>query len=876
MDPKTGPIRTPDSRLRVFVSSTLRELAPERRAVRASIERIRLAPVMFELGARPHPPRALYRAYLEQSDIFVGVYWEKYGWVAPGEDVSGLEDEYNLAPPGMPRLIYIKDTAGAREDRLVKLLDRIRADDRAAFKYFSDPQELADLIVGDLAVLLAERFDRSRDEAVSVEEAPPEHRKGAPTAPIPVPLTRLFGREAEAEAIAEMMRSDRYRLVTLTGPGGIGKTRLAIEVGTRLSAEFPDGVLFVPLAPVDDPGQVANAIAHAVGVQATGDAPLEEKLVDALRDRRMLLVLDNFEQVLPAGPLIKDLVGAAPGLKVLVTSRALLRVLGEQNVEVSPLQLPAARTAEWDPGSPLSASVDLLVARARSVKPDFEVTPRNIEAVEAIATLLEGVPLALEIAAARLRMLTPADLLARLDHRLALLVDGSRSLPPRQQAVRTTIEWSTRLLNVDEQNLLWRLGVFAGRFSLEAAECIAESSADTITLLEALVDSSLLRQQERNGRSYFLMLATVREYSLEKLEEQGLVDEMRERHAGYYRTWTHQVGPDLIGPRQREYVALLNNERDNLRAAVLHLLDGRNLTGAAECAWAVWPFWWIGGMMGDFRHWMEEMLKSSDPLPDRVRAIALSVTTSVFFWDVPTPELIDQLEEAADIFERLGASFDAGVPMMSLASAYALSTPPDLVRAASTVERGLRHFRASGNRWGETVLVVAEGRLALAKGDMPGAIQRFEQALAIGRDLENYLSLSIALHYLGWARLISGQLHEAADTFSEALDVSPVIAHDQGVAWDLEGMIGIAITIGDIENAGVLAGAAAALRDRIGLQDRADAVFHRQMIEQVRQSPAAPVFDQAYAVGRRMSAADAVDLAWQVTRSVRKVPVHSA
>jgi predicted ATPase len=874
MDPKTGPIRTPDSRLRVFVSSTLRELSAERRAVRASIERMRLAPVMFELGARPHPPRDLYRAYLEQSDIFVGIYWEKYGWVAPGEDVSGLEDEYNLAPPGMPRLIYIKDTPDTREDRLKHLLDRIRADDRAAFKYFSDSQELADLVVSDLAVLLAERFDQSRAEPVETEP-PAERRKGAPAAPIPVPLTQLFGREEEAERIADMLRSPQYRLLTLTGPGGIGKTRLAIEVGTRLAAEFRDGVLFVPLAPIDDPDQVANAIAHAVGVQATGDAPLQEKLIGALQDRRMLMVLDNFEQVLPAAPLLKDLVGGSPGLKVLVTSRALLRVIGEQSVEVSPLELPAPRPAEWDPDSPLSASVHLLVARARSVKPDFELTPRNIEAVEAIATLLEGVPLALEIAAARLRMLTPADLLARLDRRLAMLVGGPRNLPPRQQAVRTTIEWSTRLLAVEEQNLLWRLGVFAGRFSLEAAECVAESSADTISLLEALVDSSLVRQQERNGRSYFLMLATVREYALERLEAHGLVDEMRERHADYYRTWTHQLGPDLIGSRQREYVALLNNERDNLRAAVLHLLDRGDLVGCAECAWAVWPFWWIGGMMGDFRRWMEQLLASPSPLPDRVRAIALSVTTSVFFWDAPTPELIAGLEEAAEIFERLGASFDAGVPMMSLGSAYALSSPPDLARAAATVERGLRHFRASGNRWGESVLVVAEGRLALGKGDLPGAIERFEQALAIGRDLENYLSLSISLHYLGWARLIAGQLEQAADVFSEALDVSPVIAHDQGVAWDLEGVIGIAITIGDIERAGLLAGAAAALRDRIGLQDRADAVFHRQMIEQLRQSPAAPVFDEAFSVGRRMSAADAVDLAWQVTRSARKVPAHA-
>jgi tetratricopeptide (TPR) repeat protein len=435
--------------------------------------------------------------------------------------------------------------------------------------------------------------------------------------------------------------------------------------------------------------------------------------------------------------------------------------------------------------------------------------------------------------------------------------------------VRTTIEWSTRLLRPEEQDLLWRLGVFAGRFSLEAVECLADPAADAIPLLEALVDSSLVRQQERNGRTYFMMLATVREYAMERLEGQGLVEQMRERHADYYRTWTHSLSADVIGPKQKASVAVLNNERDNLRAAQLHYLSVRDWEGAAELAWSVWPYWWIGGMMGDFRRWMEALLDSGDTLPSRVRAIALAVTRSSFFWDAPTPQIIADLEESSERFERLGASFDAGVPMMSLASAYALSSPPDLPNAVATVQRGLRHFRESGNRWGESILVVAEGRIALATGDIAGAIERFEQALAIGRELENYLALSVGLHYLGWANLFAGNIDRAAELASEALDVSPVIQHDQGVAWDLEAVIGIAITIGDVERAGVLAGAVFALRDRIGLQDRADAVFHLPMIEAVRQSPAAPVFEAAFERGRRMPTADAVGVAWEVTRSVR-------
>jgi tetratricopeptide (TPR) repeat protein len=276
-------------------------------------------------------------------------------------------------------------------------------------------------------------------------------------------------------------------------------------------------------------------------------------------------------------------------------------------------------------------------------------------------------------------------------------------------------------------------------------------------------------------------------------------------------------------------------------------------------------------MLGDFRHWMEEILESGDPLPDRVRAIALCVTTASFFWERPTPEILAGLLESAELFERLGASFDAGVPLMSLAVAYGASSPPDLPNAEATVGRGLRHFRASGNRWGESVLVVAEGRLALAKGDLAGAMERFEQALAIGRDLENYLAISIALHFIGWASLIGGDVQRAVAAFGEGLDVSPVIQHDQSTAWDLEGFLGIAVALGDAERAGLLAGAAAALRERIGLPDKADAVFHGPLIEQLRQSPLAPVFEQAFTRGRRLSVADAVGVEREVARSAQPV-----
>ncbi|BDZ46057.1 ATP-binding protein [Naasia aerilata] len=342
-------IRTPDQRLRVFVSSTLKELAAERAVVRTAIERLAAAPVMFELGARPHPPRSLYRAYLEQSDIFVGLYWERYGWVAPDEEVSGLEDEYNLVPEDMPRLVYIKETTGTREPRLNALLDRIRNDDRASFKYFRDPAELGDLLVADLAVLLAERFEESRSREAAQHD-PVEPAPDLPRATLPAPLTQLLGREREVEHVLQLIRSDGARLVTLTGPGGIGKSRLAIEVAHRMATDYPDGVTFIPLAPVDTAALVPSAVAQALGVRDTGDLPLEQKLVTALRDRNALVVLDNFEQVLAAAPLVTALLEGAPRLTVLVTSRTLLRVAGERSVEVLPLGLPNPRSAPWRPG----------------------------------------------------------------------------------------------------------------------------------------------------------------------------------------------------------------------------------------------------------------------------------------------------------------------------------------------------------------------------------------------------------------------------------------------------------------------------------------------------------------------------------------------
>jgi hypothetical protein len=450
-------ISTPDRRLRVFVSSTLQELASERRAVQAVITELRLTPVMFELGARPHPPRDLYRAYLAQSDVFVGVYAGSYGWVAPDEEVSGLEDEYRLSGD-LPKLIYVKSGV-EQQPRLRELLNRIRGDDDASYKRFTDAEELAQLLGDDLAVLLTERFTASRTPGP--DRGPEPLRPGR----VPVPSTPLIGRDAEVQGVLALLADPAVRLVSLVGPGGIGKTRLALQTGLLAPSIHEDAVWFVDLASVEDAEGVVDVVAAAFGVRREGSRPLLDVLVDRLGDRDVLLVLDNFEQVIGAAPDLARLLDGCPGLTVLVTSRTVLGLRGEHVVNVAPLAVPASGVEATVESVAGSAAVELFVARARQVRPGFRLTPANVVAVADLCRLLDGIPLALELAAAQLRVRTPATLLARLRQRLDRSLDlsvGPVDLPSRQRTLRATLEWSHSLLN-EALGLLRALDARRGR-----------------------------------------------------------------------------------------------------------------------------------------------------------------------------------------------------------------------------------------------------------------------------------------------------------------------------------------------------------------------------------------------------------------------------
>lgn len=857
-------IRTPDQRLRIFVSSTLKELAPERRAARSAIERLRLAPVMFELGARPHPPRDLYRAYLDQSDVFVGLYWERYGWVAPGERVSGLEDEYLLAP-GKPKLVYIKEPADAREPRLAELLDRIRSDDTASYTYFSTADELRELVEADLATLLAERFVQSRHPQPAA--AVVDGEDGEPEAALPLlpsALTELIGRERELDDIERMLRQRAARMVTLTGPGGIGKSRLAIESARRVGDEFPGGVVFVDLSPVREPEMVVNAIAAALGVRDTGDVPILDKVETAVRHRRILLVLDNVEQVVDAAPVLTRLLSAAPGLTLLLTSRILLRLSAERSFEVGPLGLPDAAVRAAPSVAIAAPAVELFVERVHAVKPDFELTESNVAAVAGICVALDGVPLAIELAAARTRVLSPAAMLERLDKRLPFLVGGMRDLPERQRTLRGTIEWSTELLAADEKTLLALLGVFDGGFSLEAAESVAAGRvADVLSSLAALVDNSLVREHDRGESAHFTMLATVREYALERLADDGTLDDARERHAAFYLAWGRSLEVDLEGSGQRELVGRLAGERDNLRSAVRYLLASGDADRAAGLAWSLYIFWWVGGLLGEVRGWMDEVLSSRHPLSDRTRAIALYFTGAIRFWQEPGGTVVADLTESAELFRREGQPAGEALARVSLALSLLASATPatseaDTQAADEQLETSLALFRESHDVWGQSMALVTLGRVALFQDKLRAALNRFEESLAIARAQGDDLGETIALHHYGWGRLLLGETDLARSAFDASLTLAAGLGHDEGVAYGLEGLVAVAATDGDIDRAGTLLGAADRLREERGLYNAAAFSFHQSLVDGILAGPSAAQFARARELGRRLDVADAV------------------
>jgi predicted ATPase/class 3 adenylate cyclase len=989
---------TGERRPRVFVSSTLGELAPERDAVRSAVKSLRLTPVVFELGARPHPPREQYGPALADSDIFIGVYWQSYGWVGPGERISGIEDEY-LSSADLPRLIYAKQPAPALDPRLGALLARAHSDDPAVYRRFESPGELAELVLDDLAEVLRRRaapggiepalpsgtltflfsdiegsteilerlggaygevlhryhgvvqeavtahgglvVDREGDgsfcvfdDTVGAAEAAVEidrtltagpvaagvsvrarlgvhtgraepategyvgldvhraarigsaahggqilvssivqalladvapHRawqlrdlgdfalKGlsrlerlfqldAPGLPrqfppprarrraqvrLPTQLTSLVGREREIDEVVSLL-SRGARLVTLTGAGGIGKTRLALAVAQRLAPDYPDGVFFVDLAEQLGPERVLATLAEAAGVPVAGS--VLSCLSDALAHERILVVLDNFERVVGAGPSVARLLADCPGIHALVTSRVALRVQGEFEYRVGPLATPsdvhedvAAITA--------SAAVQLFAQRAEAARPGFKVTDDAASAVAAIVRRLDGLPLAIELAAARLRVLTPAALLDQLEGCVDDLGPGSVDLPARQRTLRATIDWSHDLLTSVEKVVFRRLTAFCRPWRFDAAQQVCGDIDDVLAVVESLVDKSLLRvDADPAGDLRFRMLAGVRDYGLERLRESDDEAATREAHATYFLAEGERYGPWLKSERHEEAMRALDLEWEDMVAAIRWLMTERRHHDVLRVVYALHVYAWVRGHLDDLAltDLCTEAMATLGP-PDRARLLGVVATHAFEKGD------FDRARERLDLaIDSLGPTADDELlPWARFMRAMML--PVDEGDAATVVDELIEQLGRLGSMGQEFWHGLAHGFLGIylaSRGAVAEALDHNRRCLDLFSHLNVRAGVAQAHTQLGLAHLVARDAVRARQELTVAVDMYRTLVYWEGLATCLDAVAGLAFREGHPDRAMLAAGAAEATRGRFGLkpwpalQSLLDAVTH--------------------------------------------------
>ncbi|HKP51144.1 MAG TPA: NB-ARC domain-containing protein [Chloroflexia bacterium] len=616
---------------------------------------------------------------------------------------------------------------------------------------------------------------------------------------LPPQPTEFIGREKEVEEASQLLGRPQVRLVTFTGPGGTGKTRLSLQVGGTFLERLQDGVFFVPLTTISDHTLVPTACAEALGMPESTGRPPVDALRDYLRQKELLLVLDNFEQVMGATTMISDLLPAAPQLKVLVTSREVLHIYGEKEFPVSPLRMPDPR--RLPPLRELAGyeSVRLFVERATSVKPGFELTEENAAAIAELCHRLDGLPLAIELAAARIKLLSPQAILSRLESRLKLLTSGSRDLPARQQTLRGAIDWSYDLLSPDERILFRRLAVFKGSCTLEAAEAVCQMrsaefgvrngkdeeashiphsalrtphSIDVLDGLASLVDKSLLRQSETDdGDPRFGMLETIREYALERLEEAGEVNAICAAHADYYMQLAEQAERYIHTSKQQSALDSIEVEHENIRAAIeWSITSEESKETGLRIGIALCRFWHIRGHMGEGRRWMEALLSRTEGRT-KLRANALHATGYMTFLLGDLPVARRFLEESVSIAQEIGDDITLAYPLFMLGAVTGFGGDP--AEGSALAARGIALFRKAGDRGGPGLnlgLLVA-GVLAFTQGDYAATGVILGESRAVSKELGDKYTLAQASTYLGDVARMECDYPRARLLYEEALAI---------------------------------------------------------------------------------------------------------
>ena len=723
---------------------------------------------------------------------------------------------------------------------------------------------------------------------------------------LPAQTSPFIGRENEIRAVKAKLSNENVRLLTLSGVGGTGKTRLALHAAADIVDDFEHGVFFVPLAALADPALVLPTIAQAFGMREAAGRPLGEQLRDHLRDRQLLLVLDNFEQVIDAAPLVSDLLAAAPKVKVLVTSREVLRLSGEVDHPVSSMSVPDRKRLPSLTQFTQYDAVALFIDRALAVKSSFAVTNENAPAIAEICCQLDGLPLAIELAAARVRVLPPQRMLPELSRRLSFVTSSARDLPARQKTLRGAIDWSHDLLTADEQTLFRRMAVFIGGCTLQAIEGVCNASADlpVLATVESLVGKSLLKQTDANGEPRFAMLETIREYAGNRLHAADEAERLQERHRDYFLALSEVAEPNLKGAEQADWLERLEDEHDNLRTALgRSLLDAGAEAGLRQCG-ALQRFWWTRGHLTEGREWCRRMLCKAESekrtkdhaivrnaagalayfqgdltdaraqceegllilrqLGDRKSiAGALSNLGNILYAEGDYAAAGDRHTESLAIQRELGNSKGAAVALNNLGNVAA--ELGDYATARTLLEESLTIDRELGDRSGIAISLNNLGDYACEQGDFLAARELYEESLDIKRKLGNRSGIAITLNGLGNVLAEQGDYPAARALYEESLSIRRDLGDRRGIAYALEGLAAVAATLDSALRSIRIWGAAERLREEIGAPlPPNERPRHDRRLAAVRAALSdSAAFDRAWREGRTLTVEQAITLALQ-------------
>jgi predicted ATPase/class 3 adenylate cyclase len=691
---------------------------------------------------------------------------------------------------------------------------------------------------------------------------------------LPMQLTTLVGREAEIAHISAMIERDGNRLVTLTGPGGTGKTRLALAVAAEALDTFPDGVWFVDLAPLTDPALVLPGIAGVLGVREAGGQPLLRTVEAFLATKRLLLVLDNFEQVLDAAPQLAELLTACPRLSMLVTSREPLQVRAEQQVPVAPLPLPPQERMLSLAELARVPTIDLFVQRARAIVPDFTLTEENAPAIVAICQRLDGLPLAIELAAARIRILPPQALQERLERSLPVLTSGPRDAPARQRTLRDTIAWSHDLLEGDEPALFRRLAVFSGGWTLEAAEAVIGNDGvfDVFTGITALADKSLVRPlATTDPEPRFSMLETIREFGLEQLTAAGELDATRGRHAAYLLTFTESLSAQLFQATEPELLERLAAERDNIRAALTWLDQQGDEEGMIRLAAGMGWFWFVRGLGTEGISWLERARSPRSAVAAPIRAAALNWASVL---TLPRKDHAAATELAALSARLLRESGDqsASLAMALIGQGRSTGYSGDRITRVALFEEALALARVLDHPLLIGAALDSLAEFAFLEGNLQRATTLVTEALELQRRHQPLWGTSFSLALLGEIALARSDLPAAGAYYRESIALAQALGDTTFLGAGLAAIGTIAADLGEAERAARLLGAAAAMSQVAGAWSFIAARGqNRRAIDTARAALGEESFAAAWEHGRRLSREQATTEALQTAESLHLV-----